>query len=215
MLNYLYKLIIDDVTDLSYGNCLEYFPENSKILDVGIGNGIMLEQYHSLIRSKKLKITGIDVNRQYLKHCRKLIRKCNLEDLIRVHDASVESYRPPKNHYYDYILFSMSFMLFDDQQLVLDRIKPWVKPQGEVIFCQTMFEDRSLFLDLVKPRLKYLTTIDFGKVTYKKDFFDLLDKQNMTVTESRVIKKELFKGEYHLIVSSPESGNGKRPRQCA
>lgn len=39
MRNYLYKLIIDDVTDICYKNCLDYFPPESKILDVGIGNG--------------------------------------------------------------------------------------------------------------------------------------------------------------------------------
>jgi len=41
MRNYLYKLIIDDVTDICYRNSLDYFPSGSRILDVGIGNGIM------------------------------------------------------------------------------------------------------------------------------------------------------------------------------
>ena len=54
MINYLYKLIIDDVTHMCYQNCLEYFPAGSRILDVGIGNGIMIRRYHDLIRSKNL-----------------------------------------------------------------------------------------------------------------------------------------------------------------
>jgi len=211
MINYLYKLIIDDVTDMCYENCLEYFPAGARILDVGIGNGIMIRQFHGLIRRKALQIIGIDINRQYLKHCRNLIRQWNLADNIRVYHSPVESYVPPEANYFDYILFSMSFMLFRDQQFVLDRIKPWLKPDGEVVFFQTMFKNRSPLLDFIKPRLKYFTTIDFGRVTYEKDFFDLLSAKEISITEDRMLKKEWFKGEYRLIISAPANGNGRRP----
>ncbi|HET58737.1 MAG TPA: class I SAM-dependent methyltransferase [Deltaproteobacteria bacterium] len=209
MLNYLYKLIIDDVTDICYGNCLNFFPRGSRVLDVGIGNGIMLEAYHRLIESKNLDITGIDINRQYLKHCRKMIHRYGLEDSVRVHYAAVESYVPPENEYFDYVLFSMSFMLFDDQHYVLERIRPWLKRGGGVVFFQTMFKNHSLFLDIVKPRLKYVTTIDFGRVTYEDDFYALLGRKDMTVTEDWLLKREWFNGEYRLIVSAPENGNGR------
>ncbi|MDD5474921.1 MAG: class I SAM-dependent methyltransferase [Syntrophales bacterium] len=211
MINYLYRLIIDDVTDICYSNALDFFPDNSRILDVGIGNGIMLEQYHSLIRSKNLEITGIDINRQYLKHCKKMIRKCSLEDKIEVYYAPVESYSPPEDEYYDYILFGMSFMLFEDQNYVLDRVTPWIKPDGGMVFFQTMFEDRSVFLDIVKPRLKYFTTIDFGRVTYKEDFYNLLKEKELPVTEDRILKREWFKGDYHLIISKPKKRKRKAP----
>ncbi|HNY64802.1 MAG TPA: class I SAM-dependent methyltransferase [Deltaproteobacteria bacterium] len=210
MRNYLYKLIIDDVTDICYKNCLEYFPPGSRILDVGIGNGIMMEQYHELIKKKDLKITGIDINSDYLKHCKGLIRRWQLRDNIQVHHAPVEEYSPPEKGYFDYILFSMSFMLFTDQQLVLDRIKPWLKPHGEVVFFQTMFKDKSFFLEVIKPRLKYVTSIDFGRVTYEKDFADLLDRKDISITQDRMLKREWFKGEYHMIISAPKNGNGKR-----
>lgn len=209
MFNYLYNLVIDDVTDLCYDNCLNFFPDQSRILDVGIGNGSMIERYHPVIRSKKLKITGIDINRQYLRHCRELIRRHRLEDAIEVHFAPVESYAPPEDHYFDFVFFSMSFMLFRDQQLVLDRIKPWLKQDGGVVFFQTMFKNRSVLLDIVKPRLKYVTTVDFGRVTYEKDFFELLSDKEMAVTEDRVLRREWFRGEYRLIVSEPQNGNGE------
>lgn len=205
MRNYLYKLIIDDVTDLCYKHTLSYFSPNSRILDVGIGNGIMIRKYHSLIRDKALHITGIDINRNYLNHCNSLISSWQLENNIHVLNEPVESYEPPETEYFDYILFSMSFMLFKDQQLVLDRIKPWLKPAGKVLFFQTMFKDRSLFMEVVKPRLKYLTTVDFGRVTYNNDFAALLEKKHLSVKEDRLLKKEWFKGEYHLYISCFES----------
>lgn len=210
MRNYLYKLIIDDVTDICYKNCLDYFPSGSRILDVGIGNGIMIKDYHDTIRAKNLQITGIDINDGYLKHCRDMICEWDLTGNIEVQRASVEKYSPPEKGYFDYILFSMSFMLFDDQKFVLDRIKPWLKPRGEVVFFQTMFKNRSLIMELIKPRLKYVTSIDFGRVTYEKDFAALLDQKDIAITQDRMLKREWFKGEYHMIISAPRNGNGKR-----
>ena len=57
-------------------------------------------------------------------------------------------------------------------------------------------------MDIIKPRLKYFTTIDFGKVTYEKDFFSLLDEQKLFISEDRLIKKKWFRGEYRMIITS-------------
>ncbi len=206
MKNYLYKLIIYSVTDLCYRNCLNYFPPGSRVLDVGIGNGMMMRNYHGLIKSKGFSIVGIDINKDYLRHCSSLIRDCRLEEHIRIFNQGVECYEPPEQGYFDYILFSMSFMLFTDQELVLDRIRTWLKPEGKVLFFQTMFHDKSLFMEFIKPKLKYFTTVDFGRVTYDEVFFDLLSKKKMAIDEDRLIKKEWFKGEYRLIISSLENG---------
>jgi hypothetical protein len=62
-------------------------------------------------------------------------------------------------------------------------------------------------MEFIKPKLKYVTTVDFGRVTYDEGFFDLLRKKKLNIDEDRLIKKEWFKGEYRLIISSP--GNGK------
>ncbi len=202
MKNLLYKMIINEVTDHCYNNCLDYFSNNSNILDVGIGNGAMVKNYHPLIKSKGLKITGIDINQSYINHCYRLIETYQLEDYIEIHHEPVETYEPPQRNFFDFILFSMSFMLFDDQKLVLDRIKDWLKPGGEVIFFQTMFKEKIRFIEFIKPKLKYVTTIDFGNVTYEKDFFALMNEKSLSVSEDRLIKKEWFGGEYRMIATS-------------
>jgi len=142
MKNQLYKLIIHTATNRCYKNCLEYFPNNSAILDVGIGNGVMIKNYHALIKCKGLKITGIDVNKSYLNHCNCFIKTYQLENYIEIYPEPVESYEPLRKGYFDFILFSMSFMLFNDQKLVLDRVKDWLKPGGEIVFFQAMFKER-------------------------------------------------------------------------
>ena len=134
MRNHLYAFFIDSVTNRCYRSCLEYFPRGSLILDVGIGNGIMVKEHHSLIRDKGIRIVGIDLNEQYLAHCRELIREYDLKDHIRVINTSVEAFEPGNGLTFDYVLFSMSFMLFRDQALVLDRVRNWLNGKGKVVF---------------------------------------------------------------------------------
>lgn len=205
MVNNLYNLIFSDMTKLCYSNCLKLYPRNASILDVGIGNGVMIKKNHKLIKQKDLHITGLDINRHYLEHCRKMIREFKLEKQVKVHHKSVLSFSPGENPCYDYIFFGQSFMLMSEQGKVLDRTKKWLKPDGKVIFFQTMFKNRSKIMEFVKPRLKFLTTVDFGKVTYEKDFYDLLDQGNFNPCEDKLLKKNVFKGEHRLIITQPEN----------
>ncbi len=82
MKNWAYQVLVHRTTNECYRNSLNYVPNGSRLLDVGIGNGIMLESFHPLIKSKRLRITGIDIDANYLKHCEELIRKHQLADSI-------------------------------------------------------------------------------------------------------------------------------------
>jgi SAM-dependent methyltransferase len=205
MRNWLYHILIHAVTTEYYRNCLGYVPPGSRILDVGIGNGLMIERFHWLIRAKRLRITGIDIDRQYLVHCRRLIRKYRLDDCIDVHEGAAERYEPVQEDRFDFVLFSMSFMLLSDPQSVLRRAGEWLMPGGEIIFAQAMYRQRSRFMDVVKPKLKYVTTVDFGRVTYERDFFALLSENDLAVHEDRVVGREPFHGQCRVIIASAGS----------
>jgi SAM-dependent methyltransferase len=212
--SYLYSLIVADVTDGCYRNVLDYVRPGSRVLDVGIGNGAMIKRYHQAIVDHQLRIVGLDINARYLAHCDQLVGAYGLRDRIQLHELPVEGYAPPTPPHFDYILFSMSFMLMDDQRSVLARVLPWLNPRGEILFVQTMFRERSRWLEFVKPRLKYFTTIDFGQVTYEEHFFSLLDRMGLVVTEDRVIKKECFRGEYRMVAARADNAAGGCERQC-
>jgi ubiquinone/menaquinone biosynthesis C-methylase UbiE len=202
MKNWLYRLFISDINDHCYKNCLDYFPDNSAILDVGIGNGMMMKNYHDVIKSKRLRITGVDIDQTYLKYCSGLIQDYQLGDYIEIHQNFIEYFEPTEKAYFDFILFSMSFMLLNDQRLVLERITDWLKPDGEIIFFQTIYKKKFSVMEVIKPRLKYVTTIDFGTVTYEKAFYSLLNKHDLSIIEDRLVKKAWFKGEYRMIATS-------------
>lgn len=213
MKNYLYKLIINSVTDYCYQNCLEYVSNEAAILDVGIGNGVMMNNFHELIKIKNLNITGIDINRHYLNHCECIIRNFHLENHVEIFCKPVEDYEPPLEKRFDFILFTMSFMLFKNQSMVIDRVRKWLKPDGEILFFQTMFKKKNNVLEFVKPKLKYVTTVDFGKVTYEDEFLNLLKSKRLTVKEDRLIeKKKWFKGEYRMVAATFEN-NGLKPHR--
>jgi ubiquinone/menaquinone biosynthesis C-methylase UbiE len=205
--NQIYALIFDGITNSCYQNCLSYFPAESSILDVGIGNGIMMKNYHRLIREKAFHIIGIDINKTYLNQCNGLIEQYHLEDHIEIFNVPIEAYQPPAEGFFDFVLFSMSFMLFEDQRLVLDRIHSWLKPNGQIVFFQTLFKEKRRIVELIKPKLNYLTTIDFGQITYEQEFFNLLDEKQLSVVEDRLIKREWFKGEYRMIATHHANGN--------
>ena len=210
--SYLYSFIVADVTDGCYRNVFDYVRPGSRVLDVGIGNGAMIKHYHATIIERRLSIVGLDINHPYLTHCDKLVREFNLADRIQLYEKPVEEYSPPQQAYFDYILFSMSFMLVRDQRAVLERVLPWLKRGGEIIFVQTMFRERSRWLEFIKPKLKYFTTIDFGRVTYEDAFFSLLTKAELAVREDRVIKKDCFRGEYRMVAARREGA--RAPAGC-
>jgi alpha-N-acetylglucosaminidase len=195
----VYSLIVADVTDGCYRTCLPLFSPSARILDVGIGNGEMIRKYHELIQTKQLFITGLDIDSDYLAHCNHLICEHRLQENIRIEFTPVEEYVPPSPGYFDVVLFSMSFMLLADPQRVLRRIRPWLTTDGQVVFVQTMFTEASRLLELVKPRLKYLTTIDFGRVIYAREFLQLLHAEGFQIIEDRLIARKWFGGQYRMI----------------
>lgn len=194
-------MIINDVTDLCYRNCFEYIRPHSSVLDIGIGNGKMIRQHAELIKNKNIHITGIDINKSYINHCRTLINDFGLESHIRALCCPVEQFNPDGKEKFDFILFTMSFMLLDNQAAVLERVKRWLKPDGCIMFFQTMFRQKNRLLEFLKPRLKYLTTVDFGAVTYEQSFFEQLAASGLTVHEDMLLQKNRFHGEYRIIAT--------------
>jgi hypothetical protein len=81
---------------------------------------------------------------------------------------------------FDTIIFGSSFMLMPDQSKAIELAKSINKfnlehlsKNGKIYFLLTLYDEKNgfnKFMQIVKPYLKYMTTVDFGKVTYKSDF---------------------------------------------
>jgi hypothetical protein len=80
---------------------------------------------------------------------------------------------------------SGSFMLLPDPAGALRHVAK-LRAWGQV-FTQTFEHGRSRSLEVVKPLLRWVTTIDFGRVTYEDDFNTALSDAGMYVVERQLL----------------------------
>lgn len=72
-------------------------------------------------------------------------------------------------------------MLMPEREKALQIAKKLVKPNGKIIFLLTLHRKKNPLFEKVKPLIKYITTIDFGNITYENDFFELLKGEGLSV----------------------------------
>ena len=106
---------------------------------------------------------------------------------------------------YDCIYFSASFMLLPDPEKALLHVVSLLKnkKKGKIFFTQTIENKKNIFLESIKPYLKFFTTIDFGNVTYEKDFLLLLEKCHMKIMEHSNLTNS-WRREAKLTVVQPK-----------
>ena len=166
-----------------------------------------------LVISKGLRIVGIDYNELYISAAECAIIREGMEEFIYVKCMSIydrkrlSDLRKPNNNsvcdpqkhevdgkstgvplLFDAAYFSGSFSLLPSPLEALNLVKTILKPQiGLVYITQTYQHHTPPLLRLIKPLIKYITTIDFGKLIlecdvleiFSESVFDLVDHQNI------------------------------------
>jgi SAM-dependent methyltransferase len=199
MRGWLYDRMAAPVTTSWYEAALERTPAGEHLLDVGIGTGRSLADHAARLREKDLRVTGLDIDPDYVRLCRRRIREAELEQRV---DVREESFLDHDGGPYGVICFSASFMLMPDQRHALERARRLLRPSGRLMFTQTFEARRSRFVEWLKPRLRVLTTIDFGRVTYEDDFRALLAEAGISIDEV-VSLSEGKRRSFRLVVAAP------------
>lgn len=163
----IYDTLILDLTSKWYTEVLTRLPERAALLDVGIGTAGALLANADLVKQKRLRVTGIDIDTDYIERARQKLRHSSLHDCAQVHHESVYDHDGGP---YDAVYFSASFMLLPEPERALRHCCTLLNPNGRLYFTQTIQKKRSLWMETLKPMLKRLTSIDFGRVTYEDDF---------------------------------------------
>jgi len=166
---WIYDKAIVSLTSGWYASVLGRLPDGARLLDVGIGTGSALARNSELLHAKSIHVTGVDIDADYIKRAGRVVAKMGLEDRVRV---LLESIYDHDDGPYDAVYFSASFMLMPDPAAVLRHISTLLVDDGLIFFTQTFQEKPSPFMEKAKPLLKKVTTIEFGSVTYERDFRD-------------------------------------------
>lgn len=168
-----------------YREVLELLKPRSRVLDVGIGTGMALINNKDLIEEKKIIIDGVDYDSDYITDCKKNIQRYGLENAIKVYCESIYDYTSKDK--YDAVYFGASLMIMPDNVKALKHASSLLKPNGRIFITQTIQTQRSKTVEVVKPLLKYLTTIDFGNVTYENELMQTFNEAGLTVLDNRAI----------------------------
>lgn len=176
----IYDFTLRPLTTRWYREVLGRMPIGARLLDVGVGTGGALARNAALVKERRLQITGIDIDSEYMKRAGGRMREAGLDDNVTLCLESVYDHRSGP---YDAVYFSASFMLLPEPERALRHVITLLKPEGRIFFTQTFNEHRSTLLEKAKPLLRKLTTIEFGRVTYEDDFLNTLKDGGLKLEE--------------------------------
>lgn len=181
---WIYDKAIVSLTSRWYASVLGRLPDGARLLDVGIGTGGALAKNADLVHAKGVRVTGVDIDPDYVKRAEKSIAQAGLDDQV---DILLQSIYDHEGGPYDAVYFSASFMLMPEPAAVLRHVAKLLTDEGKIFFTQTFQEKPSRILEKAKPLLKKVTTIEFGKVTYEADFLDTVNAGGVEIIEMETL----------------------------
>lgn len=196
----VYDAAVASMTARWYASVLEELPDRCRLLDIGIGTGAALVENASIVRAKRLRITGIDIDAAYVERCRELLVERNLAEFV---EARLESIYDHAGGPYDAAYFSGSFMLLPDPVGALRHVAGLLAPGARLYFTQTFEHRHSRLVEWIKPALRFVTSIDFGAVTYEHDFLDALSQARLVVERKSALHEGRSRSSMLVIARSP------------
>jgi SAM-dependent methyltransferase len=186
----VYDGAITSFTTKWYAEVLDLLPENSRLLDVGIGTGTALLANASCLRAKCITVVGVDYDQSYVEKCRTLVAQNGLASQVTCICCSFYDFKPPDGLLFDHVYFSGSFMILPDRPRAVRKAVEMLvdREDGRLYFTQTFELRKNSILEWIKPAMTYLTTIDFGNVTYVEDFDEALHQGGAIAVGSKKIE---------------------------
>jgi SAM-dependent methyltransferase len=186
----IYDFVIVKMTSLWYREVLTRLPQGARVLDIGIGTGTSLCVNASLVASKKLTVVGVDYDAAYVQHCARALAQAGLEGSCRVVCKSVfdADLAAEVGRDYDAVYFSGSISLMPTPHKALQVAAGLLRPGGKVYVTQTFQRKSFPLLGAVKPLLRYLTTIDFGQLTFERDVDAIVAQSGLVLAEKSLIR---------------------------
>ena len=198
---WIYDRFLIGLTSGWYAEVLERLPAGARLLDVGVGTAGALLANADLVRGKRLQVTGIDIDADYVERARERLAGSALDGHVAVHRESVYDHRGGP---YDAVYFSASFMIRPDPEGALRHCCGLLGPGGRIFFTQTIQNEPSPGMERLKPLLGRLTSIEFGRVTYASTFRAQIEAAGLELEHFRTLGGHGSRS-YCLAVARPPS----------
>eukprot|EP01062_Namystynia_karyoxenos_P073166 TRINITY_DN70004_c0_g1_i1.p1 TRINITY_DN70004_c0_g1~~TRINITY_DN70004_c0_g1_i1.p1 ORF type:complete len:255 (+),score=100.77 TRINITY_DN70004_c0_g1_i1:80-766(+) len=185
----VYDVIIVKMTERWYAAVLARLDDGARVLDVGIGTGSALCRHAKALKGRDMKFVGVDYDKAYVDKARSVARSTGVSDRLTLHCKSVydNDLAAVVGSGFDAAYFSGSFSLMPDPVGALRAVAPLLKPGGVIYITQTYQKVHTPLFGTLKPLLKYITTIDFGALTYEADIARILKESGMKVEHNAPI----------------------------
>jgi ubiquinone/menaquinone biosynthesis C-methylase UbiE len=203
----VYDVLVLRMTTIWYDVVLRRLHEGSTILDIGIGTAGALIHCQDLLKTRNIRVVGIDYDQDYVMEAQKAIAKEGLQDYISVLHMSVYDMETRRNKLkipgkeaapseFDAAYFSGSFSLLPDMCGALRVTCRLLQPKAPIYITQTYQRKSPPLLSYIKPLLRYITTIDFGQLIFEQEakdlFYNVVPKEcDLNVVEHDVIPGSL------------------------
>ena len=194
--SFIYDALILRLTSRWYAEVLRRVPEGAALLDVGIGTaGALLANADRVVR-KELRVTGIDIDADYVARARQRLAASPLNGRVEVR---LESIYDHVGGPYGAVYFSGSFMLLPEPEQALRQCRALLGPGGRIFFTLTIQKQPSRWMEILKPMLKTLTSIDFGRVTYEDAFRAQLRAAQLDLEEFTALSRHGNRASYIAV----------------
>lgn len=197
--SFIYDALILRLTSRWYAEVLGRVPEGAALLDVGIGTAGALLANADVVARKRLRVTGIDIDADYVERARQRLAASPLNDRAEVRLESIYDHRGGP---YDVVYFSGSFMLLPEPENALRHCRALLSADGRIFFTLTIQKQPSRWMEILKPTLKTVTSIDFGRVTYEDAFRAQLRAADLQLEEFTALSGHGSRASY-IAVARP------------
>jgi len=192
---WIYDFVIVWMTEKWYEAFFDKTGAKFRILDIGVGTATALLRHKDLIRRKNLSIVGVDYDQSYIDAAKENVKNAKMEDhieLLCLDWYSEEVHKLLKDREFDAVYFSGSISLMPDAEEAFRISKKYLNPElGMIYVTQTFQTEPSPFMEFYKPLLRYLTTIDFGKMMLLDDILKCYENAELEIRINETIKDSI------------------------
>jgi SAM-dependent methyltransferase len=183
----VYNYLVGSYTKLLYADFFKNIPDNSRVLDIGVGNGSSLVENAKLIIKKNIKIVGIDIDPGAIDMAHIEIKENNIEGNVRVLCGDIYKYVDFER--FDYIYFSNSFAVIEGiTEMIKDVKTRLLRETGQIGISTTIESKPNNIKSLIKKNAKKMVLgIDFGKLTTICEFVNDMSENDLTIKNMKLV----------------------------